>query len=115
MHNPLSFNYPKTGFIRRSKFLQYPRMNMINPSLGQKDKKDVNIELTKVLEKEISELHSLTEKAKRDAEMKKLKEKALKRRTLNNDYKYKQNIVSVIKKRFNNKNHFFKCVKIVNY
>lgn len=72
VQNPLHFNYPKAPFVRGSQYSTYPKFrqtNTINLKPTNKDK-DINLELTKVLEKEIAELHSLTEQAKKLAENK---------------------------------------------
>ena len=77
--NPSSFNYPKAPFLRGSQYSTYPKFkqqssNNERQSLLNKQnnkEKDINLELTKVLEKEIAELHTLTEQAKKLAENKK--------------------------------------------
>ena len=80
VQNPLHFNYPKAPFLRGSQYSTYPKfkqqsINNAQQSLNNQNQntkeKDINLELTKVLEKEIAELHTLTEQAKKLAENKK--------------------------------------------
>ena len=83
VQNPLHFNYPKAPFLRGSQYSTYPKFKQTSKNeLKPTGSKDVNLELTKVLEKEIAELHTLTEQAKKLAEVKK-KEAELKKKVLN--------------------------------
>ncbi len=78
--NPIGLNYPKTPYLRGSHYSNYARVksHKENYDLRPNSKKDVNMELTKVLQKEIAELHTLTEQAKKIAEKKKKVEEAQK-------------------------------------
>ncbi len=87
MPNPIGLNYPKTPYLRSSQYSNYARVlsPKENHRLKRNRKKDVNIELTKVLEKEIAQLHTLTEQAKKIAEKKKKEEESQKNKLSNNE------------------------------
>lgn len=79
VQNPLHFNYPKAPFLRGSQYSTYPKFRQTNhANLIQNKGKDINSELTKVLEKEIDELKSLTEQAKKLSEIKRKEAEAKK-------------------------------------
>jgi hypothetical protein len=93
VQNPLHFNYPKAPFLRGSQYSTYPKFKQTTKSTNLKPEnpKDVNLELTKVLEKEIAELHTLTEQAKKIAESK--SKAALQKNNLPNVSNQKMNAI----------------------